>query len=223
MEHRLPAERPVRERPIRVLICDDHPVVRFGLQGMLQSQEDFEVIGEASNGTQAVVLASQLRPDVVLMDLRMPEMDGVTAIGKLKAEHPEIQILVLTTYDTDADILRAVTEGATGFLLKDAPQGELFDAIRNAALGKSPLAPTVAARLVGRLRGSPEVNLSEREIEVLRFVSQGMNNKDIARELSISESTVKAHMLHVFRKLEVSDRTAAITTALRRGIIRLEP
>lgn len=213
----------MRERPIRVLICDDHPVVRFGLQGMLRSQNDFEVVGEASNGAQAVALANQLWPDVVLMDLRMPGMDGVMAIGKLKAEHPEIQILVLTNYDTDSDILRAVAEGATGFLLKDAPQEELFDAIRNAALGKSPLAPTVAARLVGRLRGPAEQNLSEREIEVLRLVGQGMNNKDIARELLVSESTVKAHLLHIFRKLGVTDRTAAVATALRRGIIPLEP
>jgi DNA-binding NarL/FixJ family response regulator len=208
---------------IRLLVCDDHPVVRSGLRGMLESQPDLEVIAEAANGSEAVALANRFRPDVVLMDLRMPEMDGVTATAKIKMEHPEIHVLILTTYDTDADILRAVEKGATGFLLKDAREEHLFDAIRQATQGRSPLAPSVATRLVERLRGSADTSLSEREIEILQLVAQGSNNKEIARELLISESTVKAHLLHIFDKLGVTDRTAAVTTALRRGIIRLEP
>ena len=209
--------------PIRVLICDDHPVVRSGLRGILGSQPDFEVVAEAADGARAVELARRFRPDVVLMDLRMPEMDGVTATGKIKTERPEVQVLVLTTYDTDADILHAVEKGAIGFLLKDTSEENLFDAIRQAAQGRSPLAPSVAARLVRRMRGASDDELTEREIEILQLVAQGLNNKDIARNLLISESTVKAHMLHIFGKLGVADRTAAVTTALRRGIIRLEP
>lgn len=209
--------------PIRLLICDDHPVVRSGLRGILRSQPDFEVVAEAFDGTQAVALARRFRPDVVLMDLRMPEMDGVTATGKIKAEHPEVQVLVLTTYETDADILHAVGKGAIGFLLKDSSEENLFDAIRQAAQGRSPLAPSVAARLVQRMSGTGEEGLSKREIEILQLVGQGLNNKAIASELLISESTVKSHMLHIFAKLGVTDRTAAVTTALRRGIIRLEP
>jgi DNA-binding NarL/FixJ family response regulator len=206
---------------IRLLVCDDHPVVRSGLKGMLRSQADFEVVGEAANGIRAVELVERLKPDVVLMDLQMPEMDGVTAIEKIKTVHPEIQILVLTTYDTDADVMLAVEKGATGFLLKDAPEHDLFDGIRNAAQGKAPLSPTVAARLMERLRGSAEENLSEREVEILQLVAEGMNNKDVAKRLLISEATVKAHMLHIFNKLGVNDRTAAVTSAVKRGIIRL--
>ena len=210
------------DRSIRLLVCDDHPVVRSGLRGMLESQPGFEVIAEASDGVHAVALARRFRPDVVLMDLQMPEMDGVTATEHIKAEHPDTHVLILTTYDTDADILRAVEKGATGFLLKDARQEELFDAIRHAARGRSPLAPSVAARLVRRLQTGEDKSLSEREIEILGFVAQGTQNREIARLLSISESTVKAHMLHIFNKLGVTDRTAAVTAALRRGIIRLD-
>jgi DNA-binding NarL/FixJ family response regulator len=190
---------------------------------MLQGEPDFEVIGEATNGKEAVALAGELRPDVVLMDLRMPEMDGVTAIGHIKAEHPEIHILVLTTYESDADILRAVERGASGYLLKDSPREELFGAIRVVAEGKSPLAPTVATRLMQRMRGSDEEALSTREIEVLELVARGTSNKEIAKTLWVSETTVKSHMLHIFDKLGVTDRTAAVTAALKRGIIRLEP
>ncbi len=208
---------------VRVLISDDHPVVRAGLRGMLSGEPDFEVVGEAQNGKEAVALTGDLRPDVVLMDLRMPEMDGVMAIGRIKEENPEVQMLVLTTYESDADIIRAVEVGATGFLLKDAPREELFAAIRAAAEGKSPLSPAVAARLMRRMRGPAEEALSAREIEVLELVARGTSNKEIAKQLWVSETTVKSHMLHIFDKLGVTDRTAAVTAALKRGIIRLEP
>ena len=211
------------EQRIKILVCDDHPVVRSGLRGMIQSQPDLEVIAEAGEGAQAVALASRLQPDIVLMDLRMPGMDGVTATAAIKERHPGIHVLILTTYDTDADILRALEKGATGFLLKDEREDRLFDAIREAAGGRSPLAPGVASRLVERLRGDADSHVSEREIEILMLVAQGQSNREIARELHISDSTVKAHMLHIFDKLGVADRTAAVTTALRRGIIRLEP
>jgi len=214
------------QQQIRILISDDHPVVRTGLRGMINGEPDFEVVGEAENGKEAVAMTGELRPQVVLMDLRMPEMDGVTAIGHIKAEHPEVQVLVLTTYESDADILRAIETGATGYLLKDTPREELFEAIRLVARGESPLDPGVAARLMQRMRGPSEEGLSSlstREIEVLELVALGTSNKEIAKQLWVSETTVKSHMLHIFDKLSVTDRTAAVTAALKRGIIRLEP
>ena len=210
-------------RAIRLLISDDHPVVRAGLSGMLSGEKGFEVVGEATNGSEAVALAGRLSPDVVLMDLRMPEMDGVEAISRIKDRHPEMNILVLTTYESDADILRALEKGATGYMLKDAPREDLFEAIRAAAEGKSPLAPDVAARLVQRVRQPVDELLSTREIEILELVAGGASNKDIAKQLWISDTTVKSHILHIFNKLEVTDRTSAVTAALRRGIIRLDP
>lgn len=211
------------KRKIRLLISDDHPVVRAGLGGMLSGAEDFEVVGEATNGSEAVALANSTKPDVVLMDLRMPKMDGVEAISRIKERNPEINILVLTTYESDSDILRALERGATGYMLKDAPREDLFEAIRATAEGKSPLAPDVAARLVQRVREPADEVLSTREIEILEFIAGGASNKDIAKQLWISDTTVKSHVLHIFNKLEVKDRTAAVTVALRRGIISLEP
>lgn len=208
---------------IRILISDDHPVVRAGLSGMINGEPGFEVVGEAGNGKEAIAMTGELNPDVVLMDLRMPEMDGVTAIGHIKTDYPEVNILVLTTYESDADILRAIETGATGYLLKDTPREELFGAIRMVAEGKSPLDPGVATRLMQRMRGSDEEGLSTREIEVLELVARGTSNKEIAKQLWVSETTVKSHMLHIFDKLGVTDRTAAVTVALKRGIIRLEP
>ncbi len=204
---------------IRLLLGDDHPVVRSGLKAILCSQPNFEVIGEAANGVRAVELVDRLRPDVVLMDLQMPEMDGVAAIEKIKPMHPEIQILELTTYETDADIMRAVEKGANGFLLKDAPKQDLFDAIRHVAQGKAPLSPTVAARIMQRMRGSAEQNLSEREIEILQLVALGKTNREVGQKLYIAVDTVKTHLEHIYQKLGTNDRTAAGAEALRRRLI----
>jgi DNA-binding NarL/FixJ family response regulator len=205
----------------RILIVDDHPVVRDGLKGMLASQAEFEVVGEAADGVQAVVLVQQLAPQVVLMDLRMPVMDGVEAITQIRAGHAPAYILVLTTYDTDADILRAIEAGATGYILKDAPREELYRAIRATAQGQSYLSPSVATRLMGQLRAPTETALSQREAEVLIWVAGGASNKEIARHLHISEATVKSHLLHIFSKLGVNDRTQAVTLAVQKGIIKL--
>lgn len=207
---------------IRILLVDDHPVVRAGLSGLLSSQPDFEVVGEASNGLEALGLLDRLKPDVVLMDLRMPQMDGVSAIRQIRAKSSKFQVLVLTTYDTDSEIVRAVEAGATGYLLKDVPREELFRAVRLCAKGEAVLSPPIAARLLGRMRGPAEENLSMRELEVISLVAKGFSNKEIARQLKISEATVKTHLLHAFGKLGVDDRTAAVTVALERGILRLE-
>ena len=206
---------------IRVVVADDHPVVRDGLCAMLDTQPDIEVVGEATTGAEAQALVASLRPHLVLMDLQMPELDGATATRRIRAEHEDVQVLVLTTYDTDADISRAVEAGATGYLLKDARREELFEAVRLAAKGESVLSPAVAKRVLGKMRAPAEEALSSREIEVLGAVARGLSNRAIARSLHISEATVKTHLLHVFAKLGVDDRTAAVTVALERGIIRL--
>jgi len=207
---------------IRLLIVDDHPVVRDGLHGMLDGQADFDVVGEAGDGVEAVNLVETLKPDIVLMDLRMPVMDGVAALGEIKARSPEVQVLVLTTYDSDADILPAIEAGAAGYLLKDSSRQELYDGIRAAAGGETVLAPAVAARLVGKMRAPAEEQLSSREVEVLQLVAEGESNSDIAQQLHISQATVKSHLVNIFGKLGVSDRTAAVTSALRKGILRLD-
>lgn len=208
---------------IRIIIADDHPVVRDGLTGMLESQPDFEVVGQAADGEAVLRLAGQRRPDLVLMDLRMPVMDGVTATRELKRRQPGVQILVLTTYDSDADILPAIEAGATGYLLKDTSREELYRAIRAAAGGEPVFTPSVARRLIRRMRSPAEEQLSSRELEVLGLVAGGASNSDIAGQLHISQATVKSHLIHIFEKLGVSDRTAAVTVALQRGLIRLEP
>ena len=206
---------------ITILMADDHPVVRAGIRGMLETQPEFQVVAEAENGREAFEQIAKFNPDVVLMDLRMPEMDGVEAIGKIKEKYPNINILVLTTYDTDADIVRAVEAGATGYLLKDAPREELFRAVRGTAKGETVLAPVVAARLMGKVRDHGDQALSAREIDVLLLVARGASNQDVAEKLHVSTATVKSHLIQIYQKLGVSDRTAAVTTAIERGIIRL--
>jgi DNA-binding NarL/FixJ family response regulator len=205
---------------IRILIADDHPVVRTGLQGMLAGEGDFEVVGEARDGREAVDKATLLEPDVVLMDLRMPVLDGVAATQLIRAGQPETQVLILTTYDTDGDILLALDVGAVGCLLKDSPREELFRAVRAAARGEPVLAPAVLSLVMSRMRAPAAETLSDREVEVLRLVARGASNKEAARELFISETTVKTHLSHIFTKLGVDDRTAAVTVALDRGILR---
>jgi DNA-binding NarL/FixJ family response regulator len=209
--------------PIRILIVDDHPVVRAGIQGMLARQEQFNIVGEAENGEQAVRLAGERAPDVILMDLRMPVMDGLEAMIQIRQNYPNIQVLILTTYDSDTDIDAAIKAGAVGYLLKDAPREELYLAIQAAAQGKTALNPSVASRLMQRIRNpSPETRFSGRELEILQLVSEGYTNKDIAKQLYISEATVKTHLIHIFAKLEVSDRAAAVRVAIERGVLYIK-
>ncbi|MBE3000885.1 response regulator transcription factor [Nocardiopsis sp. HNM0947] len=224
-------------RPLRILLVDDHPVVRHGLKAMFAEQPGMDVVAEASDGRAALDLlgggedgprgpngesGAPAGIDVVLMDLRMGEgMDGVSAIRRIVQLPSPPPVLVLTTYDTDADILAAVEAGATGYMLKDAPPEQLCAAVRSAAQGETALAPDVANRLMDRLR-SPRPALSGRELEILGLLARGMSNRAISRELFISEATVKTHLVHIFDKLGVDNRTAAITTALQRGIIRVE-
>ena len=240
------SDSPGPARPIRVLLADDHPVVRAGLRGMLATEPDIEVVAEAASGPEAVAVARRTAVDVVLMDLRMPDGDGVTATAALAAlalpsaaaaddpgaaapgaPAPDDQrvprVLVLTTYDEDADILRAVEAGATGYLLKDATKRELADAIRAAARGETVLAPAVAGRLITRLRRPPALDrpqLSARETEILIRAARGMTNAEIGRDLFIGEATVKTHLLRASTKLGVSGRTAAVAAATERGLLR---
>ena len=212
--------------PIRILICDDHTVVRDGLTAMLEREEDFEVVGRASNGLEAVERAPALRPQVVLMDLRMPELDGVQAMRQLSEQLPELKFIVLTTYDTDEYIFDALDAGAKGFLLKDTSREELFRAIRAVSRGESLIEPEVASKVLDRLaqlsrQEQPSTLLSGRESEVLQAMATGAANKQIALELSITESTVKTHVANIFHKLEASGRTEAVTKALQMGLIKL--
>jgi DNA-binding NarL/FixJ family response regulator len=205
--------------PIRIVIADDHPVVREGMRALLQSEPDFDVVGDAPSGDEVVALAGELRPDVVLMDLRMPGLDGAGATAEIVTRYPGIHVLVVTTYDSDADILRAVEAGAAGYLLKDTPRTELYAAVRAAARGETVLAPAVAARLMTRMRTPPPATLTAREVEVLACVARGLTNAEIGRELFISEATVKTHLLRSFAKLGVDDRTAAVTVAMSQGAL----
>jgi DNA-binding NarL/FixJ family response regulator len=207
------------KRPIRVLIVDDHPIVRDGLQGILAGNPDFEVVGQAANGAEAVRQAQAMRADVVLMDLRMPEMGGVEAIKLLRRGSPDTHILVLTTYDTDTEVLSALGAGATGYLLKDAPREELIRAVKATHRGEATVSPAVASRLVGRVRGSETGALSPRELEIIKIIADGANNREAAAKLFVSEATVKTHLLHIFEKLGVRDRAAAVAEAYRRRLI----
>jgi DNA-binding NarL/FixJ family response regulator len=207
---------------IRLVIADDHPVVRAGLRTMLSNQPDLLLVGEASTGFEAVEQVVSLRPDVVLMDLRLPGLDGAAATAKIRAHGLTTAVLILTTYESTLDILRAIEAGATGYLLKDAHSEDLWEAIRAVAQGRAVLAPTVATRLVHQVSKPAGLALSTRELEVLALVAQGASNKEIASALHVSEATVKSHLLHLFGKLEVSDRTAAVTVALERKLLRLD-
>jgi DNA-binding NarL/FixJ family response regulator len=204
---------------IRLLIVDDHPVVRDGLRGMFAGDPDFDVLGEASNGAEALSQAEALQPDVILMDLRMPGGDGVTAIRRLSERASPSRVLVLTTYDSDTDVVPAIEAGATGYLLKDSPREELFRAVRAAYRGESVLSPSVTARLVSQLRSPAQEALSERELEVLTLIAQGLNNREAAAQLFISEATVKTHLVHIYTKLEVNDRAAAVSAGYERGLL----
>jgi DNA-binding NarL/FixJ family response regulator len=206
---------------IRLLIADDHPVVRDGLSGMFAAEPGVEVVGEASDGAEAVRLAMALRPDVILMDLQMPGMDGLAAISTLAGRGLAARVLVLTTYDTEGYVLPAIEAGATGYLLKDAPRDELLRAVRAAAEGQSVLAPSVAGTLMNHVRTPPEPEvLSPRELEVLQLVAAGNTNRESARHLFISEATVKTHLLNIYAKLDVSDRAAAVAEAYNRGYLK---
>lgn len=209
---------------LRVLVVDDHPVVRSGLVMLVEAGEGLTVVGEAGDGEQALVALAELAADgggadVVLMDLRMPGLDGAGATARIVAEYPGTAVLVLTTYDTDGDIVRAVEAGATGYLLKDAPREELVAGVRAAARGETVLAPSVAARLVGRLRTVPAERPTARELEVLAAAAQGLSNAEIGRRLFIGEATVKTHLLRLFTKLGVESRTRAVTVAIERGLL----
>jgi DNA-binding NarL/FixJ family response regulator len=205
--------------PLRLLIVDDHPVVRDGLRGVFSTEPGFEVVGEAGDGAEALVLAASLVPDVVLMDLRMPRMDGLTAIRALAEQGSPARVLVLTTYDTDSDVLPAIRAGATGYLLKDSAREDLYRAVRAAAQGQTALSPAVATRLMGQVRAPVEEPVSPRELEVLGLVASGCTNREAAARLFISEATVKTHLLHVYAKLEVKDRASAVAAAYRRGLL----
>jgi len=206
------------EEPIRLLIVDDHPVVRDGLHGMFTGDPRFEVVGVAGDGAEAVTLAEALQPDVVLMDLRMPRVDGATAITRMAERGVTAKVLVLTTYETDRDVLPAIKAGATGYLLKDADPEALIRAIHAAAAGETVLAPVVASRLLGRMQ-SPDRALTSRELDILGRVAHGDSNREIARACTISEATVKSHLVHIFDKLEVDSRTKAVQAARTRGLL----
>jgi len=212
---------------IKILVVDDHEVVRDGIVSNLVRQSDFAIVGQASNGLEAVQKAAELAPEVVLMDLRMPELDGVEAMIRIRQDNPEIKFIVFTTYSDDEYLFAAIKAGAKGYLLKDAPREELFRAIRAVSRGESLIQPVFTTKLLDKLaselsRKSTGMDaLSDREIEVLDLMAKGVSNKDIADRLSITQSTVKTHVTSIFQKLNVTTRTEAVTTALKRGIIQL--
>jgi DNA-binding NarL/FixJ family response regulator len=201
------------------MIVDDHPIVRSGIASVLASQPDFEVVGEAANGADAIDAVERCTPDLVLMDLRMPVLDGVDATAGILARRPAIKVVVLTTYASDGEVLRAIEAGAVGYLLKDVPHDELFRALRAVARGERYLAPAVTERLMSRWQQPARSSLTERELDVLRCVARGDGNKQIAESLGIAEPTVKAHLVHIFEKLGVENRTAAARVGRERGLI----
>ena len=204
---------------IRVLVADDHPIVRGGIVALLESADDLSVVGEASTGLQAVEFALEHEPDIVLMDLQMPALSGAEATARILEQRPGIRVIVLTTYESDSAILQAIEAGASGYLLKAAPAGEILAGIRSVAAGDVALAPSIAAMLVNRVKTPAGPTLSARETEVLALVAQGKSNPAIAQALFVSEATIKTHLLHVFEKLNVSDRTRAVTKAMELGLL----
>jgi DNA-binding NarL/FixJ family response regulator len=212
--------------PIKILIADDHPVVREGLTAMISREPDFKVIGEAKDGIEAVDRAKELKPDIVLIDLRMPEMDGVEAIRQIAVTEPDIRFIILTTYSDDEYIFRGIEVGARAYLLKDAPRDDLFKAIRAVYRGESLIQPVVASKVLDRFaelsrKAQAPETLSDREIEVLALIARGAANKEIASQLNITNSTVKTHITSIFQKLNATDRTEAVTQAIKRGIIHI--
>ncbi|MGW2474789.1 response regulator [Streptomyces sp. NPDC001665] len=206
--------------PLRIVLADDHTVMRAGLVALLGSEPTLDIVGEASNGREAVTLVERLLPDVALLDLRMPVLDGVGATTEIVAGPAPTRVLILTTYDTDADIERGVEAGATGYLLKDATREQLVDAIHAASRGETVLAPRVAQRLVAKMRRPAPVALTARESDVLEAVADGLSNAEIGRRLFIGEATVKTHLLRIFAKLDVNDRTHAVVVALDTGLLK---
>lgn len=205
---------------VRLIIVDDHPVVRDGLRGIFSGDDAFEVVGEAADGPEALVVAGRTSPDVVLLDLRMPGMSGAEVIRRLREHQPGVHVLVLTTFGDDADVVPAIEQGATGYLLKDTPRAELRRAVQAAARGETVLSPSVAGVLTHRLRAPEPQTLSRRELEVLGLVARGATNRDIAGKLFITEATVKTHLLHIFAKLKVNDRAAAVAAAYDAGLLK---
>jgi DNA-binding NarL/FixJ family response regulator len=207
---------------IRVLLVDDHPIVRAGLKMVLGIDPTIEVVAEGANGVEAVELAELHQPDLVLMDLQMPELDGVEATASIRASYPDVHVVILTTYDSDRSIVSALDAGAAGYLLKDAPPDELLRAIKAAATGQPVVSDDLAERVQAQRDAMPLDPLTERETEVLQCVAQGLSNPKIAEALFVSQATVKTHLIHVFQKLQVKDRTSAVTKALNLGLIELD-